>query len=75
LWHDFVPQWQWEFAIGCGKRSNEDILEGLYSSLHSNHSMVVQFNKLQLALLFCEECFDVLGCLVVHDVYFGFEPF
>ncbi len=33
------------------------------------------FYKLQPALLFREECFDVLLCLVVHDVYFGFKPF
>ncbi len=37
--------------------------------------MVVWFTKLQLALTFYEECFDMLGCLVVHEVNFGFEPF
>jgi hypothetical protein len=75
LQHDFVLQLQWEFAISCGECGNEGILEGLYSSIRSIHSMVVWFNELQLALLFREVCFDALGRLVVHDVYFGFEPF
>jgi hypothetical protein len=61
LQRDFVPQLQWEFAISCGKSSNEGILEGLNSSLSSIHSIVVWFNKLKLALLLSEECFDVLG--------------
>ncbi len=32
-------------------------------------------NKLHFTLLLCEECFDVLGGLVVHDIYLGFEAF
>ena len=35
--------------------------------------MVMGLDKLQFALLFCEERVDVLGGLVVHDVYLGFE--
>jgi hypothetical protein len=64
-----------EVAIGCGKSDNESILESLYCPFRSIHSMFVRFNKLQLALLFDKGCFYVLGCLVIHDVYLGFEPF
>ncbi len=46
LVRDFVPQLQWKVTIGWGKRSNEGIIEGLYNSLCSIHSMVVRFNKL-----------------------------
>ncbi len=35
--------------------------------------MVMGLYELQFALLFCEERFDVLGGLVVHDVHLGFE--
>ncbi len=36
--------------------------------------MVMGLDKLQFALLFCEERVDVLGGLVVHDfLYLGFE--
>jgi hypothetical protein len=47
----------------------------VYSSLRSIHHMVVWFNELQLALLFHEEYYDALGCFVVHNVFWGLNPF
>ncbi len=32
-------------------------------------------NKLHFTLLLSEDLFDVLGGLVVHDIYLGFEAF
>ncbi len=32
------------------------------------------FDKLELALLLRQECFDVLSGLIVHDVYLGLVP-
>jgi hypothetical protein len=35
----------------------------------------MRLDKLHFTLLLCEEFFDVLGGLVVHDMYLGFEAF
>jgi hypothetical protein len=35
----------------------------------------MRLNKLHFTLLLCEEFFDVLSGLVVHDIYLGFEAF
>ncbi len=62
------------FVCGC-KRSNKCIFVSLDSAFGCIHSMVMRLNKLHFTLLLCEEFFDVLGGLVVHDIYLGFEAF
>ncbi len=63
-----------EVAVGCGKRCNERILEGLYGPFGGIQPVIMHFDELELALLLHQECFDVLCGLVVHDVYFGLVP-
>jgi hypothetical protein len=53
---------------------NERILEGLYGPFGCIQLVIMRFNELELALLFRQECFDVLHGLVVHDVYFWLVP-
>ena len=65
----FVPQLQWKVVVGCGKRCNECILEGLYGPLGRIQLVIMWFDELELALLIRQECFDVLCGLVVHDGY------
>jgi hypothetical protein len=74
LGSNFFPQLQWKVAVGCGTHCNERILEGLYGPLGCIQSVIMRFNKLELALLFRQECFDVLCGLIVHDVYLWLVP-
>jgi hypothetical protein len=74
LGSNFVSQLQWKVAVGRHERCNERILEGLDGPLSRIQSLVMLFNELELALLFCQECFDVLCGLVVHDVNLWLVP-
>jgi hypothetical protein len=51
------------------------ILERLDRPFCRVYAVVVRFDQQELALLRGEELFDLLACLIIHDVYFHRESF
>ncbi len=71
----FIPQLDGELAVGCPKCANESFFECLDGSLCGVDPVVVQFDQLECHLLWGEIRLDSFGDLIVHEVYFWFEPF
>ena len=71
----FIPQLDGELAVGYLEGANESIFEYLDGSLCGVDPVVVWFDQLECHLLWGEVCLDSFGGLIVHDVYFQFEPF
>ncbi len=71
----FIPQLDGELAVSCPKGANESIFKCLYGSLCDIDPVVVRFDQLKCHLLWGEVSLDSFGGLIVHDVYFWFEPF
>ena len=69
------PTVEGEVTIGCCQNCNECIFPHLDWSLSCIDSFIVWLHDLHFVFIFCEECFGVTGCLVVHDVEFGLKPF
>ena len=70
----FIPQLDGELAVGCPKGTNKSIFECLDGLLCSVDPVVVWLNQLECQLLWGEVSFDCFGGLIVHDIYFRFEP-
>ena len=71
----FIPELDGELAVSCSECANESIFECLYGLLCSVDPVVVRFDQLGCHLLWFEVRLDSFGGLIVHDVYFWFEPF
>jgi hypothetical protein len=63
-----IPQLEGEITICCRKGCNERRLECLNCAFGGINSMIMGFNNLQLAVVLGEDFFDVLRCLIIHDV-------
>jgi hypothetical protein len=74
LGREFVPQLDGELAVGCAEGTDKSILERLDGSLCGVDSVVVWLDQLKCHLLRGEVSLDRFGGLVVHHVYFWFEP-
>jgi hypothetical protein len=70
-----IPQLGGEFAVCCSQCWNESTHECLDSAFGCIGAMVMQLNKMQFAIIFDKKSFNVLCCLIIHDVQFWFECF
>ncbi len=63
-----ILQLEGEITIGCHEGCNERRLECLNRTFCGIDLMIMGFDDLQLAVLLGENIFDVLRCLIIHNV-------
>ncbi len=59
---------EWEFTVRRGQGTDEMIFKCLYSAFGGVDAVIVGFNEQEVALLSCEEAFDLFACLFIHDI-------
>lgn len=62
-----IPQLKWKICIGDAQTADEVILKCLYGSLGCIDTVIVRFDKLQVALLLSQKLAGGCAGLVVSD--------
>jgi hypothetical protein len=62
-----------EIGISGCKRCNKNVLKRLDGLFGRIDAVIMQFDKLELALVFGEIFFDISGSLIIHDIQLQLE--